>query len=137
MRLSNYLASCMRNYRIRDNPFRANFTYLARWANLAIIGGATLSLIQAPAPRLPPSSPKVPPNLDPGKPPAKLVSGVFPFYAANGLTCPRRLRNASLFSASHRSTALCSPSQYSGSVRVAAARINALSTVTGTRPRHS
>lgn len=35
MRLSNYLASCMRNYRIRDNPFRANFTYLARWANLA------------------------------------------------------------------------------------------------------
>jgi len=35
MRLSNYLASCMRNCRIRDNPFRANFTYLARWANLA------------------------------------------------------------------------------------------------------
>lgn len=27
----------MRNYRIRDNPFRANFTYLARWANLAIL----------------------------------------------------------------------------------------------------
>lgn len=37
MRLSNYLASCMRNYRIRDNPFRANFTYLARWANLAYL----------------------------------------------------------------------------------------------------
>lgn len=37
---------CMRNFRFRDNPFRANLTYLARWPNLTTVVITICQLVQ-------------------------------------------------------------------------------------------